>query len=84
MFFISLFLSIFCNIYLFPVLVLRARFGFRLRQFLFNAFLLLLMFYFSCLRSPKKNTFCLAAELQLNKANASDTEAAFLVKLIDS
>ena len=32
-----------CNIYLFPVLVLRAGFAFRLLQFLFIAFLLLLL-----------------------------------------
>ena len=40
----SHFILTICNIYLFPVLVLRAGFAFGLLQFLFIAFLLLLVY----------------------------------------
>ena len=67
-----------CDVCLFPVLVLGVGFTFWLPRFLFIAFLFLLL-NIENIQFEQVVHRIYHTELQLNKANASDTEAGFLV-----
>ena len=67
-----------CDVCLFPVLVLGVGFAFWLPRFLFIAFLFLLL-NIDNIQFEQVVHRIYHTELQLNKANASDTEAGFLV-----